>query len=47
VITFMVNRKQDLFPHNEKKIADWMVKDRRDQLFLEVATILPREDEGR
>ncbi|MDQ1333216.1 MAG: hypothetical protein QG552_166 [Thermodesulfobacteriota bacterium] len=47
MITFMVSRKQDLFPHNKKKIADWMVKDRGDQLFLEVATILPKEDEDR
>jgi hypothetical protein len=47
VITFMVNRKQELFPCNEKKIADWMVKDRGDQLFLEVATTLPKQDENR
>lgn len=40
VITFMLNRKQDLFPHNKRVVTDWMVKDKGDQLFIEVATTL-------
>ena len=47
VITTMVNRKQELFAHYEKSIADWMVKDKGDQLLLEVATLIPKQDEDR
>lgn len=45
VIQFMLSRKEDLFSHYKKRVADWFVKDQGDQLVLEVATLTPKEDE--
>lgn len=47
VLEFMLNRKQELFPDNKRMVADWIVKDKGDQLFIEVATTLPKENENR
>ena len=47
VITIMLERKQKLFAHYEKKIADWMVKDKGDRQLLEVAAIIPKIEEDR
>jgi hypothetical protein len=47
VIEFMLSRKQELFSHNKKMVVDWFVKDKGDQLLLEVATTLPKQDEDR
>lgn len=46
VIQFMLSRKEELFSHNKRRVADWFVKDQGDQLVLEVATMTPREDEN-
>lgn len=46
VLEFMLNRKQELYPHNMRMVADWIMKDKGDQLFLEVATTLPKQDEA-
>ena len=47
VIEFMLSRKEKLFSHNKKMVVDWFVKDKGDQLVLEVATRLSKEDENR
>jgi len=47
VIEFMLSRKEELFSHNKKMVVDWFVKDKGDQLVLEVATTVPKQDEDR
>ncbi len=38
VMEFMLNRKEDLFPHNERIVENWLIKDRGSQLYFEVAS---------
>jgi hypothetical protein len=47
VMEFMLKRKQDCFPSNKRRIVDWIVKDKGDQLHIEVATTLPEGGGGR
>jgi len=39
VMEFMVNRKEDLFPHNERIVQNWLIKDKAGQLYFEIASI--------